>query len=105
MEKLDALIEMADGFMVSKVLFATVKLGVYTKLSDGEKSIQELSVLLSIPEKSLAKLLDVCVALGLLNKRKDVYYNTSLSQHYLVENKPDYFGYYCHSRNDMLYQE
>ena len=105
MEKLDALIEMADGFMVSKVLFATVKFGVYTKLSDGEKSIQELSELLSMPEKSLAKLLDVCVALGLLNKRKDVYYNTSLSQHYLVENKPDYFGYYCHSRNDMLYLE
>jgi len=105
MEKLDTLIKMADGFMVSKVLFTTVKFGVYTKLSDGEKSIRELSELLSMPERSLAKLLDVCVALGLLNKREAVYYNTPLSQQYLVENTPDYFGYYCHSRNDMLYLE
>ena len=105
MEKLDTLIKMADGFMISKVLFSTIKFGVYTRLSEGEKSIRELSELLSMPERSLAKLLDVCVALGLLNKRGDVYYNTSLSEQYLVENKPDYFGYYCHARNDMLYLE
>jgi hypothetical protein len=64
MEKLDTLIKMADGFMISKVLFSTIKFGVYTRLSEGEKSIRELSELLSMPERSLAKLLDVCVALG-----------------------------------------
>lgn len=103
MSELDKIIQMADGFIISKVLFASVNFDIYTKLSNSEKTADELGAELDIPARSLERLLDVCVSLELLKKKNGKYSNTAASGKFLVQGKPDYFGYYCNARNNMLY--
>ncbi len=103
MSNQDVLIEMCDGFLISKTLFAAVKFNIFTVLSNSEKSAAEISSAIDVPERTLERLLDVCVSMKLLNKKEGKYSNTELSEQYLVEGKPDYFGYYINARNNFLY--
>jgi hypothetical protein len=52
----DSILELIDAFRRSKTMFAAVKLGIF----DGARPADC---------KALARLLDACVALGLLEKR------------------------------------
>ena len=66
MERLDDLFKLAYGFAVSKIIFTSVKFGIYSKLSKCEKTASELAKELSLPERSFSRLLNSCTALGIL---------------------------------------
>ena len=71
-------------------MFAAVKLGIF----DGARPADC---------KALARLLDACVALGLLEKRGEVYVNTPQSDKYLRSDSPDSLTGYIHYSNEALY--
>ncbi|RMF95341.1 MAG: methyltransferase domain-containing protein [Candidatus Schekmanbacteria bacterium] len=102
-ENIDNLLKLAYGFSISKILFTAVSFDVFTKLSGTEKTAAQLSQELSLPERSFSRLLNSCTALGLLNKKDGRYSNTPLSEEYLVEGKPFYFGYHINALNSRLY--
>jgi acetylserotonin N-methyltransferase len=86
----DNILELIDAFRRSKTMFAAVKLGIF----DGARPASH---------KALPRLLDACVAIGLLEKRDDDYVNTELSDKYLRSDSPDTLTGYIHYSNDALY--
>src|ERR1700748_2794580 len=82
-------LELIDAFRRSKTMFAAVKLGIF----DGARPADC---------KALPRLLDACVALGLLEKRDGNYVNTPQSDKYLRSDSPDSLTGYIHYSNDAL---
>jgi acetylserotonin N-methyltransferase len=71
-------------------MFAAVELGVF----DGQRPADC---------KDLARLLDACVALGLLEKRGDAYVNTPEAEKFLRSDSPDTLTGYIRYSNSALY--
>ncbi|HEX5229247.1 MAG TPA: methyltransferase [Bryobacteraceae bacterium] len=86
----DKIIELIEAFRRSKTMFAAVQLGVF----DGARPADC---------KELPRLLDACAALGLLEKRGDVYTNTPEADKYLRADSPDSLTGYIHYSNEALY--
>jgi acetylserotonin O-methyltransferase len=86
----NSVLDLIDAFRRSKTMFAAVKLGVF----DGARPAHL---------KELPRLLDACVALGLLEKRDGQYVNTPEADRYLRSESPDSLTGYIHYSNDALY--
>src|ERR1700733_13000929 len=86
----DKIIELIEAFRRSKTMFAAVKLGIFEGARPADC-------------KELARLLDACVALGLLEKRDGVYFNTPESDKYLRSDSPDSLAGYIQYSNEALY--
>jgi acetylserotonin N-methyltransferase len=86
----DNILELIDAFRRSKTMFAAVKLGIF----DGARPADC---------KELPRLLDACVALGLLEKRDGAYLNAPEADRYLRSESPDSLTGYIHYSNDALY--
>ena len=86
------LMQMISGFWASKTLATAVELDLFTQLSGRGVDIRELSQLLQIHPRPAEMLLSGCASLGLLEKRGERYYNSPLSEEFLVRGKPYYFG-------------
>ncbi|MGP0073100.1 MAG: methyltransferase [Bryobacteraceae bacterium] len=71
-------------------MFAAVKLGIF----DGARPADC---------KALPRLLDACVALGLLEKRDGIYINTPEADKYLRSDSPDSLTGYIDYSNEALY--
>jgi len=103
MKNLDDILEIAAGYQVSKSLFAAVELNIFNCLSEKGKPIKQLSSELKLPSRSLFRLLGVCTACGLLEKKGGKYYNSTAAERFLVESKPEYIGDFCKANNKFLY--
>lgn len=86
----DRIIDLMEAFRRSKTMFAAVQLGIF----DGARPADC---------KELTRLLDACVALGLLEKRGAEYVNTSEADKYLRAASPDSLTGYIHYSNEALY--
>jgi acetylserotonin N-methyltransferase len=88
--KPDNILELIHAFRRSKAMFAAVQLGIF----DGQRPPDS---------KELARLMDACVALGLLEKRDGEYVNTPEADKYLRTSSPDSLTGYIHYSNEALY--
>jgi len=86
----DKILELIDAFRRSKTMFAAVKLGIF----DGARPADHTA---------LPRLLDACVALGLLEQRDGEYVNTPEADKYLRSESPDSLTGYIHYSNDALF--
>jgi acetylserotonin O-methyltransferase len=77
-------VELLMAFRRSQTMFTAVSLGVFDKLSQGSKDSAELASGLGTDPEALARLLDACVGLGLLQKRGGRYANTPAAVAYLT---------------------
>ena len=83
-------LDLIEAFRRSKTMFAAVELGIF----DGRRPADY---------KELARLLDACVALGLLEKHGDRYANTAVAEKYLRSDSPDTLSGYIRYSNSALY--
>jgi acetylserotonin N-methyltransferase len=83
-------LDLIEAFRRSKTMFAAVELGIF----DGQRPADC---------RELARLLDACGALGLLEKRGDQYVNTAQSDKYLRSDSPDTMSGYIRHSNRVLY--
>lgn len=88
--KPDKILELIDAFRRSKTMFAAVKLGIFDDKRPAD-------------HKALPRLLDACVALGLLEKRDGDYVNTPVANKYLRRDSPDSLTGYINYSNEALY--
>src|SRR5271167_3392540 len=86
----NVVLDLIEAFRWSKTMFAAVKLGIFNGARPADC-------------KALPRLLDACVALGLLEKRDGVYVNTPESDKYLRSDSPDSLTGYIHYSNEALY--
>jgi acetylserotonin N-methyltransferase len=86
----DLILDLIEAFRRSKTMFAAVELGIF----DGKRP----------PEYAeLPRLLDACVALGLLETHGGEYRNTPDSDRYLRADSPDTMTGYIRYSNRVLY--
>src|SRR5258708_408585 len=83
-------IDLIDAYRRSKTMFAAVELGIF----DGNRPADC---------KELPRLLDACVALGLLEKTDDVYVNTPEAEKFLRSDSPETLTEYIRYSNKALY--
>jgi len=83
-------VDLIEAFRRSKTMFAAVELGIF----DGKRP----------PEcKELKRLLDGCVALGLLEKRDTGYVNTPEADQFLRSDSPDTLAGYVRYSNHAIF--
>jgi acetylserotonin N-methyltransferase len=78
------ILDLIEAFRRSKVMFTAVRLGVFDQLAAAPQSSAALSVRLSADRGALSRLLDGCVALGLLERQGEVYANTVAAGRFLT---------------------
>ena len=93
MTRPDRIIKMASAFYDSCVLFTASDLGIFTTLDKkGEADAATLAAALGLDPRGTRLLLDACVALDLLGKDGNSYFNTPESATFLVEGSPANLG-------------
>src|SRR5215468_4331651 len=85
------LLEMCMAFWGSKAILSAVEIGVCTALAGGRHSAEELRDQLGLHDRSVRDLLDVLVALGVLNRDdQGRYANSPVAAAYLDAAQPGY---------------
>ena len=97
------IMQLGLGFMASKTLLSAIELGVFTQLSDGPRSAEELIASLGLHERSARDFLDALVSLGMLDRENGLYENTSQTAEFLVRGKLSYLGGMLEMANERLY--
>lgn len=85
-------------------MFAATKLGVFDRLVDGPRSLDELAGALGCSRDGLERLLDACVGLSLLTKSDSRYANSPAAGAYLTSSSPRRFTGYINYSNDVAWQ-
>src|SRR5579872_497344 len=86
----NVVLDLIEAFRRSKTMFAAVELGIF----DGQRPADC---------KELNRLLDACVALGLIEKQGDRYVNSAVTEKYLRSDSPDTLTGYIRYSNSALY--
>lgn len=98
---ISGIVEILDGFRVSKAMFAAVSLGLFDRLHQSPATCSELARDLNCVEHALERLLGVCSAKNLVTQSDDGRFsNTEASDRYLrVESSETLAGYvFCSDR-------
>ena len=84
--------DLATGYWFSEVLFAAVEMEVFTLLDPEGKNVDEIAEELGTASQGTERFLHALCALGLLTCDGPAFFNTGISQEYLVKGKPNYQG-------------
>jgi acetylserotonin N-methyltransferase len=96
-------IDLIEAFRRSKTMFAAVSLGFFDRLRDAPATAAELAAAIAAHPEATARLLDGCVALGLLRKENGVYSNEAVAEHYLCAAGPHTLRGYIRYSDEALY--
>ena len=92
--------KIAFGFMASKALFAALHIGLFTKLAERPKRIDELAAEAATPENRVQTLITALASLGLVSREGDCYSNSPGAEAFLVEGAKYDFGDYLRLQID-----
>lgn len=82
------LISMATAYWNSATLIAAVQLDLFDVIHQGTHQLSDIAKTLDSNEVAIETLLTALLALGLLEKKVDQYYNSPLAQTFLVSGQP-----------------
>ncbi|MCK9423631.1 MAG: acetylserotonin O-methyltransferase [Bacteroidales bacterium] len=91
------LMEMINGFRTSRIILTAYELGLFNFLKGKSVSSGEVARLLGTHPRATDRLMNALVALGLLKKSENLFFNTGFSERYLVSGSPDFLGGISHS--------
>ena len=98
------ILDLLEAFRRSKVMFAAVSLGLFDAIEAGAHKVEELSPRLKADASALARLLDACVGLHLLDHTGDKYENTPAASAYLTSDSPRRMTGYIGYSNDVMWK-
>lgn len=84
----DDLLQKIGAFRASRVILSAVELDVFTAVGQRAGS-QEVAEKLGLDPRASEMLLNALAALGLLEKKNSLFFNTALSTRYLMDNSTD----------------
>ncbi len=96
-------LDLIEAFRRSKAMFTAVRLGVFDELARKPQSASELAAALNVNAAALPRLLDGCIALGLLQREDGAYQNAPVAARYLAQNTPDSLANYIVYSDQSLY--
>jgi acetylserotonin N-methyltransferase len=97
-------LELAEAFRRSKVMFAALNLGVFDQLARGPAGVQDLASRIGAAPDALERLLDACAGLGLLHRNGNHYSNSTVAGAYLCQESPHRVTGYLNYSNDVLWK-
>ncbi|MCW2881633.1 MAG: O-methyltransferase family protein [Sphaerisporangium sp.] len=97
------ILRLANSFCDAKALLTAVELGLFTTLSAGAASEEEIRQTLGLHGRGLSDWLDLLVALDLLNREDGRYANSTGADRYLVRGADSYIGGFIERSNRNLY--
>ncbi len=99
----DRIMQIGLGFWSSKALLSAIELGLFTELAKGPLDGGTLALRLGLHRRSYRDFFDALVALGMLDRHRDVYANTAENDYLLDRAKPSYIGGLLEMANTRLY--
>ena len=100
----EKIMHLGTAFWGSKTLLSAVELDVFTVLAKEPMDASTLRKHLGLHERSALDFFDALVALGMLDRRDGLYFNTPETDFYLDKTKPSYIGGFLEMANDRLYR-
>jgi hypothetical protein len=100
---LDHILQIGLGFWASKTLLSAVEMELFTELAKHPQDLESLQGRLGLHPRSARDFLDALVALGLLERRDNQYFNTPSTDFFLDKRKPSYVGGVLEMANLRLY--
>lgn len=97
------IMQLGLGFMASKTLLSAIELGLFTELSKGPRSVEELTSSLGLHQRAARDFFDALVSLGMLDRENGLYKNTPETEEFLVRGKLGYLGGMLEMANERLY--
>ena len=97
-------LDLIGAFRRSKAMFTAVRLEVFDQVENEPQSAEVLAGKLDVNASALSRLLDGCVALGLLCREQETYRNTATASRYLVASSPDTLAGYVVYSDQSLYR-
>ena len=97
------LLDLIEAFRRSKAMFTAVSMGVFDRLQEAPSSAADLAASLGADAGAMVRLLDACAALGLVEKRADVYSNCAIAGTYLRASSPHTLTGYIRYSDEVLY--
>jgi len=98
------ILHLIEAFRCSKVLFAAVSLGIFDRLEAARAAAATLAAEKGCHLDAFERLLDACVALGLLSRDGDSYLNLPLTSRYLLRSSPETLCGYILYSDRVLYR-
>lgn len=97
------ILDLIEAFRRSKTMFTAVRLGIFDQLEEAPQSAGQLAASLNLNAGALGRLLDGCVALGLLTRTDGEYRNTPVASRFLVKSSPHTLsGYITYSDRSLF---
>ncbi|HEV7987160.1 MAG TPA: methyltransferase [Candidatus Binataceae bacterium] len=100
----DRVEQVSFGFMASKVLFSAIEFGLFTELAKESMDAAEIQKRCGLHPRGVRDFLDTLVALRMLERRGEIYSNTSETDFYLDRAKFTYIGHYIEIQSLRGYQ-
>lgn len=101
LETSEELSHVAFGFMASKALFGGLHVDLFTHLSEGPKSVAELSALTRTPQNRITTLATSLTSIGAIASEDGRYRNSPAAEQFLVRGAKYDFGDYLRYQIDM----
>ena len=95
----DMIADLASGYQRSRILLTAYELGIFTALGEEKKTSREVARLVEANPRGTDRLMNALCALGLLDKKEELFSNRPLAARYLVEGKPEYMANLMHANN------
>ena len=92
-----------EAFRQSKTMFAATSMGVFDLLHEEPATAEAMAERLCANADAMARLLDGCAALGLLEKREGAYRNSPAAETYLYSGSAHTLRGYVRYSDDALY--
>ena len=86
------LLELAIGYQKSQVLFALVEFEIPKILREGNLTADDLAKRLKTHPLAMERFLNASVAVGLLEREKEIYRNSALTDYFLVKGNEFFLG-------------
>jgi hypothetical protein len=99
----EGILQLGLGFWGSKTLLSAVELGVFSALAEGPQDTETLRRRLGLHPRGARDFFDALVALGMLEREGDRYYNTPETDLFLDRAKSSYVGGWLEMANARLY--
>jgi hypothetical protein len=99
----ESIMQLGLAFWGSKTLLSAIELGLFTELSKGPLTPEQLTDRLKLHSRSARDFFDALVALGMLDRDGELYRNTPEGDQFLVRNKLSYIGGILEMANERLY--
>ncbi len=99
----DHILQIGLGFWAAKTLLSAIEMDLFTELAHKPESLKDVQARLGLHPRAAHDFLDALVALGFLERRDGIYYNTPATDLFLDKRKPSYIGGILEMANQRLY--